>query len=110
MIALAIVAVSLVGLMGAHNRALILLAEAERLTDATIVARDAMERTTLRPPVEPGFSDPIGREDRPEYRWIIEAKATPFEGILEVIVRLFMTDDEEREAPLVTLRSYMEIK
>jgi general secretion pathway protein I len=110
MIALAIIAVSLVSLLSAHNRALTMLARAEALTKVTMLAREEMERVILRPPVEPGMSERMYREEESPYRWRVEARPTPFEGTLEVILTVFAADDEEETQSLVELRSYMGIK
>ncbi len=105
-IAVAILSTSLVALLSAHNRALLMEAEAVKLTEVVTLAREEMERLYLKPLPEVGVSELRKREDYPRYQWRTEIKETPFNGAWEVAVRVFKAGDDDA-SDLFTLKAYV---
>ncbi len=105
-VAVAILSTSLVALLSAHNRALLMEAEAVRLTEIVSLAREEMERLYLKPLPEAGVSELRKREDYPRYQWRTEIKETPFNGAWEVAVLVFEAGDDGA-SDLFTLKAYV---
>lgn len=109
MVSLAILSLALVPLLAARNKALVMNAEARRLTDAVSLAREEMERLHIEPLPEPGTSDPKKRDDYPAFEWRTEITETPFENVWEA--RLLVYHAGEKDGPsLFSLRAYVEKK
>lgn len=107
MVSMAILAIAMVTLLSAGNRAALLFGESERMTTAVTLAREEMERLYAGPRPELGLSEPREREDYPDWRWRVEAKETPFPGAVEVAVLVYPKDKEDKETdPWVTVRGY----
>lgn len=106
MVSLAILAIALVTLLSAHNKALSMSAEAVKLTDAVALAREEMEKFYIEPLPQPGVSDKKKRDDYPDFEWRTEVAETPFEGVWEVKIDVFKEGDE-KEHGVFTLKTYV---
>ncbi|VAX21791.1 hypothetical protein MNBD_NITROSPINAE01-1553 [hydrothermal vent metagenome] len=106
MISLAILAIALVALLSANNRALTLNHEASRLTDAVTIAREEMEKMFLGILPEDDTRKKIKKGEFPGLRWKATAVETKIEGVLEAQVLVFNATDRN-ERPIVTLKSYI---
>jgi len=107
MVSMAILAIAMVTLLSAGNRAALLAGESERMTSAVTLAREEMERLYTGPRPDLGLSEPHEREDYPDWRWRVEAKETPFPGAVEVAVLVYPKGKEhEEENPWITVRAY----
>lgn len=105
-IALAILSISLVTLLSAHGRAVVISANAEALTDAVTLAREEMEKLNVAAmPVEER-SEKLKRDDYPEYEWRVDIKETPFTNVWEARLVVFKAGDKE-ERPVFSLASYL---
>lgn len=109
MVALAILAISLVALITAGNKAGLVISDSARLTRAVTLAREEMERLYMEPAFEAGSSELLKRKDYPEFRWKREVEATPFTGAWEVTVRVFEAagGETEPDEDLFTLIAYI---
>ncbi len=106
--AVAVLGLALISLLGLHVRNLALLERDQRMTDATLLARQLMTQAELE-----GFPE-IGRvegdfegwypERYPELRWEREVIELPVPGLREVQVRVFR---EEAPGDDVSLVYYM---
>ncbi|VAX22936.1 hypothetical protein MNBD_NITROSPINAE03-874 [hydrothermal vent metagenome] len=106
LVAVAILSISLVALLSAHNKALFMNAEAVEITEVVTLAREEMENMYMRASIESGLSDVRKRKDYPQYQWRTEVKETPFKGSREVIVRVFRAENE-KAGDLFALRAYI---
>jgi len=106
MVALSILSISLVALLSAQTRAMIVSADAAELTGAVTLAREEMERYYIKPLPDPGVSEPKRRDDYPEFTWVAEIMETPVNGAFEVTIRVFEAGGEDR-AEIVSLKSYI---
>ncbi|VAX17487.1 hypothetical protein MNBD_NITROSPINAE04-950, partial [hydrothermal vent metagenome] len=106
MVSLAILSISLVTLLSAHNRALSLNAEAAMLTDAVTLAREEMERLYFKPPTESLDVEKKRRKDYPLLEWLTQMKETPFENIVEARVVVYKIKGGE-SPPVVSLKAYL---
>lgn len=106
LVAVAILSTSLVALLSAHNRTLLMSAEAVEITDVVTLAREVMENMYMRPSLGEGLSDMRKKEGYPQYQWQTEVRPTPFRGSREVIVRIFRAEDKKGEE-LFTLKAYI---
>jgi len=106
LVAVAILSISMVALLSAHNKALFMNSEAVEITEVVTLAREEMENMYMRPSIESGLSDVRNRKDYPQYQWRVEVKETPFKGAREVIVRVFKAKDE-KAGDLFTLKAYV---
>ncbi len=108
LVALTILAVALVGLLGLHNRNLLLTIRAERLSTATLLAREVLTRTQLEgqnatKTTSGDFAD-VHPGKYPEFRWHRTVRPAPVEGLweLRVNVRWGEREDERCELTLFT--------
>lgn len=90
LVALTVLAVALVSLLGLHNRNLILTIRTQRLSTATLLAREMLARTQLEGVRATGQTSGDFAElypgRYPEFRWYRTVKTTPFEGLWELRV------------------------
>ena len=106
MVSLAILSISLVTLLSAHNRALLLNAEAATLTDAVTLAREELEKLYIKPPTESLDVEKKRRKDYPLFEWLTQIKETPFENIVEARVVVYKIKGGE-SPPVVSLKAYL---
>ena len=104
--ALAILSISLVTLLSAHNKALSMSAEAAAMTDAVTLGREEMEKLYIDLSPETGVSDKKKRDDYPEFEWRVEIKETPFPTVWEAGIKVFNAGDKN-ERPVFKLTSYL---
>ncbi len=106
-VAMAILSISLVAILSAHNRALIMGDDAVRLTDAVHLAREEMEKIHLnRPLPKNGESDFQQREDYPKFKWRTTMEETPIEGAWIAVIVVYESE-EDRMKELFKLTSYV---
>jgi general secretion pathway protein I len=90
LVAMAVLSVALVGLLGLYNRSLLLTAQAQRLTTATLLAQEVLSRTQLDGinASQPGAGDfaDLHPGRYPEFRWYRTIQVTPLEDLWEVRV------------------------
>ena len=106
LVAVAILSISMVTLLSAHNRALLMNAEAVEITEVVTLAREEMEKMYMGASLEDGLSDVRKREDYPQFQWRTEVRETPFKGSREVTVRVFKAE-KEKAGDLFTLKAYI---
>lgn len=106
MVALAILAFSLVSLLTANNRALTLSAEAADLTDAVTLARAAMENIVLDPPKEPGESEPEINEGYPALIVKSEVMESEIPDVSEAKVIVYKKEGT-KEIEIFTLTAFL---
>ena len=104
LIALAILAIALVGLLGLHNRNLLLTMRAERLSTATLLAREMLTRTQLEGQeaarvTNGDFSD-FHPGQYPEFRWRRTVRPAPVEGLWELRVNVLWGEREDERCEL----------
>jgi general secretion pathway protein I len=106
LVAMAVLSVALVGLLGLYNRSLLLTAQAQRLTTATLLAQEVLSRTQLEGinAIQPGAGDfaDLHPGRYPEFRWYRAIQATPLEDLWEVRVGVAW-GEREHEACELTL-------
>ena len=105
LVALAILAVSLVSLLGLHNYNLALVIREQSLTPALLFAQEMMTRTQLE-----GLASASGRlsgdfetthpDLHPEFRWQREILPTDIDGLWEVRVRVLWGEQEGERCEL----------
>ncbi len=104
LVAMAVLSVALVGLLGLYNRSLLLTAQAQRLTTATLLVQEMLSRTQL----EGIDATQLGAGDfadlhpgrYPEFRWYRAVRATPLEGLWEVRVGVSWGEREDEVCEL----------
>jgi len=104
LVALTVLAVALVGLLGLHNRNLILTSRAERLSTATLLAREMLTRTQLAGQeatqmTSGDFSD-LHPGQYPEFRWHRTVRPAPVEGLWELRVSVLWGEREDERCEL----------
>ncbi|MFW2331693.1 MAG: type IV pilus modification PilV family protein [Nitrospinota bacterium] len=106
-VALGILSIVFVTLISSSNRALVLIARSHTTTQATIIARDQIERLELETILID--SEPVIKEldDYPQYKIRYRAKKTEYDEVIEIVVDLFLSDDEEM-TPIVEIKSFRE--
>ncbi len=92
LVAMAILATALVGLVSLHNRSLQLTIRADRLSTATLLAQEMVTRTQLeglraRRQKSGDFSE-LYPDQYPHFRWHRTIQTTPIEGLWELQVRV----------------------
>ena len=108
LVALAVLAVAMVGLLGLHNRNLLLAVRAERLSTATLLAREILTRTQIEgqeaAKVTRGDFSDLHPGRYPEFSWSRTVHPAPIDGLweLRVAVRWGERDDERCELTLFT--------
>lgn len=93
LVAVAVLALALVSLLGLQVRNLALLARDQRVTDATLLARDLMTQAEIEPLPDLGVTSGDFEERYPDrypgLRWEREVLPTPLADLREVRVRVF---------------------
>ena len=106
MVAVAVLALSLVSLLGLHIRDLALVDRNQRITEATMLARDLMTQAEIEPLPEVGVTNGDFDErypDRyPNLRWEREVLPTPLGDLREVRIRVFRGEQESGDDVAVT--------
>jgi general secretion pathway protein I len=104
LVALAVLAVALVGLLGLHNRNLTLTARAERLSAATLLAREVLTRTQLEgqsaAKVTSGDFADTHPGQYPGFRWRRTVRPAPVDGLWELRVNVFWGEREDERCEL----------
>src|SRR5262249_40420277 len=104
LVALAVLAVALVSLLGLQNRNLLLTMQAERLSTATLLAREMLTRTQLEGPdaarVTSGDFSSLHPQQYPEFRWHRTVRPAPLEGLWELRVEVTWGEREDERAEL----------
>jgi len=104
LVALAVLAVALVSLLGLQNRNLLLTIQAERLSTATLLAREMLTQTQLEgqdaAPVTAGDFSAMHPGQYPEFRWQRTVRPAPIEGLWELRVAVVWGDREDERAEL----------
>jgi len=104
LVALAVLAVALVSLLGLHNRNLLLTIRAERLSTATLLAREMLVRTQLEgreaTRVSSGDFADLHPGRYPEFRWRRTIRSTPLAGLWELRVGVLWGDREDERCEL----------
>lgn len=106
LIAVAILSTSLVAILSAHNKALLMNSEAVTITEVVGLAREEMEKMYMGGSLVDGLSEIHKRDDYPQYQWRTEVRETPFKGSREVIVTVFRAENE-KAGDLFTLKAYI---
>jgi general secretion pathway protein I len=90
LVAMAVLSVALVGLLGLYNRSLLLTGHTQRLSTATLLAQEMLNRTTVEgveaARVNTGDFAELYPGQYPEFRWYRTVRATPLEGLWEIRV------------------------
>lgn len=92
MVALVVVAVAFVGLLGLHNQNIVLVAQDQNLTRATLLARELFTQMEL---VEgmPDLGTSTGlSESYPGFRWEREVNSTSLDAVRQVRLRVIWDD------------------
>ena len=104
LVALAVLAVALVSLLGLHNRNLLLTIRAERLSTATLLAREILTRTQLDGKEAARISDGDFGElhpgQYPEFRWHRTVRSTALAGLWELRVGVLWGEREDERCEL----------
>ena len=105
MVALAVVGIAMVALLALQNRSLLMHGEVQRLTQATLLARELMNERIVRQDVPQQPQQGVFDAPFPDYSWRIEREETPLPGVSKVQVTVSW--DAEKETAGVTLASFM---
>lgn len=105
LVALAVLAVALVGLLGLHNRNLLFTSRAERLSTATLLAREVLTRTQIAgreaaKMTSGDFSD-LHPGQYPEFRWQRTVRPAPVEGLWELRVSVLWGERADERCELI---------
>jgi general secretion pathway protein I len=104
LVALAVLAVALVSLLGLQNRNLLLTMQAERLSTATLLAREMLTRTQLEGQdaarVTAGDFSTLHPQQYPEFHWQRTVRPAPIEGLWELRVAVTWGEGEDERAEL----------
>jgi general secretion pathway protein I len=111
LVAMAVLAVALVGLLGLYNHSLLLTIRAQRLSTATLLAQEMLTRTQLEGVAAArltagDFAD-LHPGQYPEFRWYRTVRPTPIEGLWELHVGVSW-GEHEGEACELTLFAPLE--
>lgn len=108
LVAMAVLAVALVGLLGLYNRSLALTIRAQRLSTATLLVQEMLARTQLEGlaanrAASGDFSD-LHPGQYPEFRWRRTIRPTPLKDLWELRVGVSWGErpDESCELTLFT--------
>lgn len=108
LVAMAVLAVALVGLLGLYNRSLALTIRAQRLSTATLLVQEMLTRTQLEGlaanrSTSGDFSD-LHPGQYPEFRWRRTIRPTPLKDLWELRVGVSWGErpDESCELTLFT--------
>lgn len=108
LVAMAVLAVALVGLLGLYNRSLALTIRAQRLSTATLLVQEMLTRTQLEGlaanrSTSGDFSD-LHPGQYPEFRWRRTIRSTPLKDLWELRVGVSWGErlDESCELTLFT--------
>ena len=106
LVAVAVLALALVSLLGLHIRDLALVDRDQRITEATMLARDLMTQAEISPLPDIGVTSGDFEErypDRyPDLRWEREVLPTPLADLREVRVRVFRGERESGDDVALT--------
>jgi len=108
MIALAIIAITLVSLLGLANRSIGVNGRIQKMTQATLLAQEKMAETEVA--ARQGQLAPADNEgafDKPfdEYRWRIRFQDTPISRVKQVTVTVLWGNENKNE--LVDIDSFI---
>lgn len=95
MVTLAVLAVSLVALLGLRNRTATLSAHARHITEATLLARKQIAETSLSG--FPGLGIRHGNFSETAYLWREEVRQTPFDLVRELILTVYWNENAHKE-------------
>jgi len=105
LVAFAVLAVALVGLLGLHNRNLVLTMRAERVSTATLLAREMLTRTQLEgqnaTKMTSGDFAEMHPGRYPEFRWQRTVRPAPVDGLWELRVNVLWGDREDERCELI---------
>ncbi len=109
LVAVAVLALALVSLLGLHVRNLALVDRDQRITEATLLARDLMTQAEIEPLPDLGITNGDFEERYPDrypgLRWEREVLPTPLADLREVRVRVFR--DEQGSGDDVALTYFV---
>ncbi len=97
MVTLAVLAVSLVALLGLRNRTAALSAHARHVTEATLLARRQVAQISLSGFPDLGIRQGDFGERVPSYLWREEVKQTPFDLVRELILTVHWSENARKE-------------
>ncbi|MGE4090054.1 MAG: prepilin-type N-terminal cleavage/methylation domain-containing protein [Candidatus Binatia bacterium] len=104
LVALAILSVALIGLLGLHNRNVVLALRAEHLSTATLLAREMLTRTQLEGTNAARVTNGDFAELHPgqyeEFRWQRTVRPAPLEGLWELRVSILWGEREDERCEL----------
>lgn len=109
MIALAIIGIAFVGLLASMNRSLLIIDESRFLVEASVFARDEMEKALLDPlPERLGVELDIDRPDESRFKASYFVEPAAFEGVYMARLTLYRSEDIEAKdkEPLITIVTY----
>lgn len=104
MVALAVIAFALVGLLGLQARNVAMVARSQHLTRATLLARELISQIQVEVETRglQGLGDSQGIfEGYPGYRWEREVLATGLDDLREVIVRVIWDERTPNACQLI---------
>ncbi len=107
MAALAVLAVSLVVLLGLRNRDLLLTANARAVTDISMLAQRKMTEISTDIP-DVGLREGDFGEDAPGFRWEAQIDETEFETLRVLSLRILWGEGQRRQSESFT--TYLFIK
>lgn len=111
LVAVAVLALALVSLLGLHLRSIALIDRDQRVTEATLLARELMTAVEIGPLPDLGVVGGDFEErypDRyPDLRWEREVLPTPLADVREVRIRVFRGDEDEQSGDDVALTYYV---
>ena len=106
LVAVAVLGLALVSLLALHVRNIDLIARDQRVTEATVLARDIMTDVEAGPFPDLGIVEGDFEEDYPDrypgLRWEREVTPTPVPNVREVRVRVFRGDVESGDDVALT--------
>jgi general secretion pathway protein I len=112
LVAVAVLGMALVSLLALHVRNIDLIARDQRVTEATLLARDIMTDVEAGPFPDLGLTEGDFEEEYPDrfpgLRWEREVTPAPVPGVREVRVRVFRGEQESGDD--VTLVYYVRRK